>query len=159
MHGKEGSRCVTSSMRSPISRSSIPSVSASALLRSTSCSATICLRLNVSSCRVQLPRGFGGPTHFFDVRSSRVVDGVRVEPKFRVRPYDGQQIVEVMRDPAGEPADRFHFLRLTKLLFGHLRSDMSCRMDCTARDPSKSTRIAVHSIPEEDRPLVRDGAG
>ena len=35
----------------------------------------------------------------------------------RVADDRGEQVVEVVRDAAGEPADRFHLLRLAELLF------------------------------------------
>ena len=41
---------------------------------------------------------------------------------------DGQNIVKIMRDPAGELADGFHFLRLPQLIFqfAHSRFRESC---------------------------------
>src|SRR5947199_10619283 len=40
-----------------------------------------------------------------------------LEKKFRVTGNHNQQIVEVMRDPAGQAAHGLHLLRLTQLLF------------------------------------------
>ena len=42
--------------------------------------------------------------------------------KFRVAFYGGQNIIKVMRNPAGQHPHRFHFLRLKKLIL-YLRMD------------------------------------
>jgi len=43
-----------------------------------------------------------------------------VAEEFRVADDDGQEIVEIVRDAAGELADHLHLLRLHKLFFSFL---------------------------------------
>ena len=52
-----------------------------------------------------------------------------------------QQVVEVVRDAAGEPADRFHLLRLAQLLLA--LASVSC--DCLRSITSRTT--AVNAVP------------
>src|SRR2546425_261525 len=65
-------------------------------------------------------QGCGPTTRFldlFDVLASKEIGTEAVEHKFTVAVDDRQQVVEVMRDAAGKPSDRLHFVSLTKLLF------------------------------------------
>src|SRR6266540_5658069 len=65
-------------------------------------------------------QGCGPPTRFLDlldVLASKEIGSEAVEHKFTVAVNDRQQVVEVMRDAAGKPSDRLHFLSLAKLLF------------------------------------------
>jgi hypothetical protein len=45
---------------------------------------------------------------------------------------DGQEIVEIVRDAAGQLSERFHFLRLTQACFGRL-PPFAFRMELTRR--------------------------
>ena len=47
----------------------------------------------------------------------RIVGRELLEQQVGVAEDRGEQVVEVVRDAAGEPADRFHLLRLPELLF------------------------------------------
>ena len=47
--------------------------------------------------------------------------------QFDIADDRGQQIVEVVRDAAGQPSDRFHLLRLAQRLFGGGRRAVSSR--------------------------------
>src|SRR6266446_441089 len=50
-------------------------------------------------------------------RVQRVAEAEVVEEDLGVSADDGEEIVEVVGDAAGEAADGFHFLRLTELIF------------------------------------------
>ena len=50
-------------------------------------------------------------------RSSALVAQTTLQ-RLQIADDDGQQIVEVVRDPAGQLADRLHLLRLAKLFLG-----------------------------------------
>src|SRR5439155_26449890 len=49
--------------------------------------------------------------------------GGPIEQEFAVTTDYGEEIIEVVRDTAGEASDGFHFLRLAKLLAGFLERD------------------------------------
>ena len=53
-----------------------------------------------------------------------------------------EQVVEIVRDAAGEPADRLHLLRLAQLLVALLQ-----RRPATAFVPSTSRTTAVNAVP------------
>ena len=59
---------------------------------------------------------FAGAAHLLDVAAHRVVVGHLGEGEVAVARDRGQQVVEVVRDPARELADRLHLLRLAELL-------------------------------------------
>src|ERR1700687_2673645 len=46
-----------------------------------------------------------------------VIAGLDWKGQLRIAADDGQEIVEIVRDTAGKPAERLHFLRLAQLLF------------------------------------------
>ena len=51
----------------------------------------------------------------------------------------GEQVVEVVRDAAGEPADGLHLLRLAELLLElHLRGDVALHADVVGDAPGAS---------------------
>src|SRR5439155_1412210 len=62
--------------------------------------------------------------------------GERLRDELGVRQYDRQQVVEVVREPARELADRLHFLRLAQLLLQRppLRDVLGDRLE--ALDPA-----------------------
>src|SRR5207253_8008157 len=65
-------------------------------------------------------QGCGPPSRFLDmldVFASKEIGSEAVDHKFTVAGNGRQQVVEVMRDAAGKPADRLHLLSLAKLLF------------------------------------------
>ena len=59
----------------------------------------------------------GGASNLLNQAAKLGVMGGALGEKFAVAGDHHEQIVEVMRNAAGQPAHRFHFLRLAKLLF------------------------------------------
>ena len=77
--------------------------------------ASICLRLKASSWRVSAgarSAAWRSPGRAAQVR----VGADAFEQEFGVSRDDREQVVEVMRDAAGEASDGFHLLRLAELL-------------------------------------------
>src|SRR5581483_4164841 len=68
----------------------------------------------------EMARAFARSYDLIDVRNSRRHVHERLAKELAVAEDRGQQVVEVVRDAAGEPADRLHLLRLQKLLFEQL---------------------------------------
>jgi hypothetical protein len=68
-------------------------------------------RLNASSWRVSAGRLLG---RVGDLAQLLAVPAVVGEQQRRVAGDDGEQVVEVVRDPAGEAPDRLHLLRLAE---------------------------------------------
>ena len=64
----------------------------------------------------QRGRRLCGPADFTKQRGSRCVARQFRQRGVRVSADDREQVVEVVRDAAGQPSDRFHFLRLAELL-------------------------------------------
>ena len=72
----------------------------------------------------------------------------------RVALNDSQQIIEVVGQPAGQPADRFEFLRLTQLLFqpaavGHIAQhghDVILRAGGEAQLELTSSAAALNAV-------------
>ena len=88
------------------------------VLTSVSLGSSGCLRANASRCWVRsAPRDGGLVDHPRDGGELRLVlDGVGQD--FDRAGDDGQDIVEIMRDAAGELADRFHLLGLPDAVLG-----------------------------------------
>ena len=96
----------------------------------------------------QLPGQVGGPLagipDLLDIGPDRVCRPQRLEDEIAVTQDPGEQVVEVMRDAAGEPADRFHLLRPVDLFleagsgglgglgFGHVLADVDRANDLAA---------------------------
>ena len=59
----------------------------------------------------------GGFLHFFHAGAQRIAGLHLVEHQLAVAFDDGEQVVEVVGHAAGQPAHRFHLLRLAELLF------------------------------------------
>ena len=80
--------------------------------------AATCWRLNASSCRVSAARALGrvriSSTSL--AHADRRVGRAASSSELAVAEDDRQQVVEVVRDAAGELADRLHLLRLAQLL-------------------------------------------
>ena len=101
-----GASCVVVSMCSPMTRGSIWSRPETVSLRSRTVGFRNCLRLNASSCASAPPRGrrpCGSRARRRAVRSSAVEP---FDDQIGVADDGGQQVVEVVGDAAGEPADR-----------------------------------------------------
>ena len=92
------------------------------MLRTTALSDTTCgdstwRRLNARSCCVSPAARSAAAAIASAFAAQRLVVGHLLEQPAGLPADHHQQIVEVVRDAAGEPADRFHLLRLTELLF------------------------------------------
>jgi hypothetical protein len=112
--------------------------------------------------REQLPRQLGGPAGGLGDGRQRRADRVglaqQAQGHLGVPEDDGQQVVEVVGDAAGEPADRLHLLRLPQLLLealvlGHVAGD--------ADDPGhRPVLVAVGGLQGEEMPqLAGDEVG
>ena len=70
--------------------------------------------------RQQLTRDGTGPlrglANLLDVGPRRMARRHFAERELGVAGDRGQRVVEIVRDPAGQPADRLHFLRLPQLI-------------------------------------------
>ena len=51
-------------------------------------------------------------TDLMDIGAHRIVIGDHAEGQIAVAQHAGEEVAEVVRDPAGKGADRFHLLRL-----------------------------------------------
>ena len=116
---------MTSSMSSPISRVSILKFSVTTAFRSRTLGVSICLRLKASNWRVSAVARFGGVGDFLCGATYGRIGADALQQELAVAGDDHQQIIEVVRNAAGEAADSFHFLGLTELLleramFGHI---------------------------------------
>ena len=107
---------MTRSMSSPISRVSIFTFSVTTLFRSTILGASICLRLKASSWRVREVARCGGIGDLLRVSAHGGLVADTSQQELGVSRDHHEQVVEVVGDAAGEPADGFHLLGLAKLL-------------------------------------------
>ena len=131
---RSGASAVTSSTSSLISRRSSFSSCCTSVLMSTTCGCSICRRLNASSCRVSAAARSPGRLNLQQIRAQRILLRDLVEHQVAVAENRGQQVVEVVRDAAGELADRLHLLRLAQLLFEPAPLGDVARVDDDAAD-------------------------
>ena len=82
---------------------------------SMSCGINGCLRANASRLRVRSASAFGGGHDALGDVVQFLVRHQLLGEVFRIAENDGQQIVEIMRDAAGELTHRLHFLGLGEL--------------------------------------------
>ncbi len=108
------SRC--SSISSPTSFTSRPLKLAMTSLRFSRRGCRICLRLKARSCRRQARGAARGALDLLRVGPPLVGRIHRIEQQIDVSEDRGEHVVEVVRDAAGEAADRLHLERLPKLL-------------------------------------------
>ena len=87
-------------------------------------------------------RTVGRLQDLFGIRAPRVVFVDALQEDFRVAVNRHQQVVEIVRDTAGEPADRFHFLRLAQLFVALLQ-----RRPATVLRSVTSRTMAVNAVP------------
>ena len=92
---------------------SIPVITA---FRSRTSGWSSCRRLKASSCRVKAAARSAAPWISSDVGPAHVVVRQVRQQKLGLRPNDGQHVVEVVSDAAGQPADRFHLVGLAELI-------------------------------------------
>ena len=105
--------------RRPRRRWSIFSMPATTLLRSKTFGSTTWCRLNSSSCRVSSAALSPAVRDLEHVGAHRVRrPSESREHQVAVAQDHGQDVVEVVRDPACQPADGLHLLRLAELLLG-----------------------------------------
>ena len=108
-------------MSSPINGAISLRSSFNSALRLTTCGCSTCFRLNASSCLV---RCVARSADFITSESSSRFGSPgaeAIEDQIAVAVDHREQVVEVVRDAAGQPADRFHLLRLTELLLQPLQ--------------------------------------
>ena len=98
----------------------------------------ICFRLKASSWRVKRAARCP-PSQSPRFLRDRLLVGMSVEQQLAVSEDRGQQIVEVVRHAAGQPADGLHLLRLPELLFTG-RSACSARFLSIRSSNSRSAR-------------------
>src|SRR6516162_5908135 len=110
-----GSSRLSTSIVSPISGLSIWAMPATTPLRSSTRGWSICWRLKARSCWVSDAARSAVFLTSSTSRRWRVVGGQPQQQELRPARDDGQEIVEVVRDAAGELADRFHLLDLSEL--------------------------------------------
>ena len=103
-------------MSSPMTRSSIPWMLRTTVLSDRTGGDSTCLRLNASSCWVRPAARSAAAEIASALRRSSVPVRQRLEQAAGLTADDHQQVVEVVGDAAGQPADRLHLLRLTELL-------------------------------------------
>ena len=90
----------------------------------------------------QRSRSLSGPANFLQVLMQRVVVCHLRQCEFSRSVDDGEEIVEVVRDAAGELANRLHLLRLLELTFKRLpRGDVDGDAEQTGR---RSVRLVRH---------------
>ena len=100
-----------------MTRRSIGSTFCSVTLRSTTFGCRICLRLKASICRVS-SAARSAARLISSASARRGSAGSKPDHHdFGVADDRRQQVVEVVRDAARQPADGFHLLRVAQLLF------------------------------------------
>ena len=100
---------------SPSVRSSSDVMSSSTSRRSSTRLCTTSRRLNTSSWFVSLDGALGGARHLLGVRAQRAVGGQPVDDEAGVAADDREEVVEVVRDAAGELAHALEALGLAQL--------------------------------------------
>ena len=97
-------------------------------------------------------------SNFVYVRSQRVGGLEIVENQLSVAEDDGEHVVEVVRDPAGETPDRFHLLRLSELFLAPAKSLLGACSTCfrffalrQIRHEGDAPRVVQHGDPDEAR--------
>ena len=91
---------------------------ATTTLRSTTRGCITCLRLNASSWWVRPAARSARLPDLLGVRPSGIGRVERLQQDVGVAADDGEQVVEVVRDAAGQPADGVDLLGLAQLLLG-----------------------------------------
>ena len=109
-----------------------------------------CLRLKASSWRVSAAARLRGALDLLDVRAARIAGVEAVEEQVRVAEDRGQHVVEVVRDAAGEAADRLHLLRLAQLHLARAQRLLGLAPLAHVADPRGENGPSGVSIRETD---------
>ena len=136
-------------------------MSATTTFRSSSVGSMISLRLKASSWRVS-PVALAPALLISAMSIWRGSSGIEiVQHQVAVPENHGQQIVEVVRDAAGQPPDGFHLLRLLVLLFeraalGDVQRDPDAAQRCAVRVEVDAARAGQppHGAVRPDRPVL-----
>ena len=111
--------------------------------------------LNASSWRVRPGGAIGGLHDLLRVGAPLVSVREVLDEHLGVAVDGHQQIVEVVRDAAGEPSDRLHLLRLPQLLLALLQRVLRLlALDDVAHDGGK--RRAFAALQRRERKLARE---
>ena len=105
------------SIWSSIKRRSSLSILRTMAFKSSVLGCRTCLRLKASNWRTNAAARAGGIFDALDIVSQIERDGRTAERKIGVAGDDGEEIVEIVRDSAGEASHRFHFSRLLQAGF------------------------------------------
>ena len=108
---------MTSSMSSPIRRGMSLPMSSTTVLRLSDARLQNLHAAESEELARQRGRAIGGAVDLFDFAGDGIAGRQNVQQQLGVALDDHQEIVEVVRDAAGEATDGFHFLRLAKLVF------------------------------------------
>src|SRR5689334_6159358 len=111
-------RFVTSAISSPMSRASISFMSVMTTPRSSTTASSTCLRLKASSCLVSSAARPAVRWIKRDAAAERVLGLDLGEQDVGASEDDGEEVVEVVGDPAREAADGVHLLGLLELALG-----------------------------------------
>src|SRR3954470_1141215 len=115
---KPPARTVSIAMCSPSVRRSRSDMPATSLLTSVGLGSSGCWREKAMGERGRAGRARHGVLDA--AADTRVGLGQAPLQHFEIADHHGEQVVEVVGDPAGQLADRFHFLRLTQLVLDPL---------------------------------------
>ena len=108
---------VTSSISSPMRRRSIFSICMTSSLMCTMPGFERLAAAEGEQLVSESAAAFGGAADLFERGALRLLEVAAGQQHVAVAGDDGQQVIEIVRDAAGEPPDRFHLLRLAELLF------------------------------------------
>ena len=137
-------------MSSPISRRIIPSIARTVAPSSSGFGSRTWRRLNASSWRVSSAARCAARSICSTSRALRLSRGSALREDRAVAEDHGEQVVEVVRDAAGEPAERLHLLRLAQLALEALGL---AQIVLHRREPE---RLAVRVAQQERADLRRD---
>ncbi len=140
-------------MSSPTIRLSIASIPVTIEFSASALAWRFCLRLNVRSWRVSPAARVCGVANLHDLGGGVVVFTQLVEHVLRVREDHREDVVEVVRDAAGEATDRLHLLCVPQLL---LDATGARHVECDAEHaaPSVHHERVDRDVDVEDRAVL-----
>ena len=134
---------------SPIRCRSICSTSATTSFRSSSTGSSTCLRLNARSWRTTSAARSAARRTWSELAAGVLRQVLRAEQHVGVPADHGEQVVEVVRDAAGELADRLEPRGLRELVLEELALG-GVGLEADVRD-DLAVRVAERARPERDR--------